>query len=387
MHRVGLSSQARNPVRLRLAAKKIDELEARIAVRSVECDELRDNRKCGLLLLRADGAILLHAPKHIVEALLSAVGMAVGIKIARALDQASQHGAFGQREALGRFAKIVARGRLDAPRAAPEIHRVQVKFENLFFAQRIFETRRHYHFTDLALIGHVISDQQILHDLLGNGRATLRPTSVAEISDKGADDAALIDAMVLKEAPILSGDECLLHLIGNIADWNPDAPVAGLEHLSVGLFLVVQYHAHARELPAFQLQGIRQFGGSAIEKLDNLAEINDGIADVLTLAIAELVVSGMQIVKIKAVKSFDVGAHRFGIIKRGRDQLIEIDGLDIERLLDVGAAGAQNLHHLVAVSHRIEVRFHRLWLGQDLTERERGRKNLNEDRVHGDGPL
>src|SRR6516165_7191941 len=113
MHRVGVSSQARNSVRLRLAAKKIDELEARITVRSVECDELRDSGKRCLLLLRADGGILLHAPNHIVEAFLGAVGMTVGTKITRALDQACQHGTFGQRKVLGRFTKIVARGRLD----------------------------------------------------------------------------------------------------------------------------------------------------------------------------------------------------------------------------------------------------------------------------------
>src|SRR6516165_9301488 len=200
MHRVGLSSQARNPIRLRLAAKKINELKARITVRPGERNALSNISKCRLLLLCAYGAILLHALKHIVEAFFGAVGMAVGIKIARALDQARQHGAFGQREALGRFAKIVARGPLDTPRAAAEIHRVQVEFENLFFAQRIFKTRRHYHFADLALIGHVISDQQILHDLLGDRRAALEPSGVAEIADKGADHPTLVDAMVLKEA-------------------------------------------------------------------------------------------------------------------------------------------------------------------------------------------
>src|SRR6516165_8850510 len=85
MHRVGLNGQARNPVRLRFAAKKINELEARITVRPGERNELRDIGKCRLLLFCADGAILLHAPKHIMEAFFGSVGMAVGIKITRAL--------------------------------------------------------------------------------------------------------------------------------------------------------------------------------------------------------------------------------------------------------------------------------------------------------------
>src|SRR6516165_2444099 len=89
MHRVGLRSQARNSVRLRLAAKKIDELEARVTVRPVERDEFRESGKCHLLLLCGDDAILLHAPEHIVEAFLGAVGMTIGIKIARTLEPAS----------------------------------------------------------------------------------------------------------------------------------------------------------------------------------------------------------------------------------------------------------------------------------------------------------
>jgi hypothetical protein len=131
---------------------------------------------------------------------------------------------------------------------------------------------------------------------------------------------------------------------------------------------------------------IRHFGGSVIEELDDLAEIDDRIGDVLALAFAELVVGTVQIGEIKAVKSLDVGAHRFGIVECGRDQIIEIDGFDIKRLLHVGAAGAQDLHHLIAVSHRIEVRFHGLRLGHHLAERERSRKNLDEDRVHGTDP-
>src|SRR6516164_409682 len=131
MHRVGISSQARNSVCFRLAAKKINELEARVTMGSIESDEFGDCSKRRLLLPRGDDAVLLHAPEHIAEAFLGAVGMAVGIEIARALEQACQHGTFGQREVLGRFAEIVARGPLDTPRATAEIHRIQVKFENL----------------------------------------------------------------------------------------------------------------------------------------------------------------------------------------------------------------------------------------------------------------
>jgi hypothetical protein len=43
----------------------------------------------------------------------------------------------------------------------------------------------------------------------------LQAARVAEIADKGADDPALVDAMVLEEALVFSGNECFLHHIRN----------------------------------------------------------------------------------------------------------------------------------------------------------------------------
>src|SRR5262249_54206918 len=163
-----------------------------------------------------------------------------------------------------------------------------VNFENLFLTQRTLKSRCHYHFADLALVGHLATDQQILDDLLGDGRATLWPPVLAKIADEGADDAMLIDAMVLKEAPILGGDECLPR----------DQEYRRVEPKCAGCpggtprLLVIQYCAHAGELPAFQLQGIRKFSRSVIEELDDLAKINHRIGDVPILAFAELVVGG-----------------------------------------------------------------------------------------------
>ena len=56
--------------------------------------------------------------------------------------------------------------------------------------------------------------------------------------------------------------------------------------------------------------------------------------------------------------------------------------LDVERLPHMRAAGAQNLHHLVAIRHRVELGLDRLGLGHHLAECERRGKNLDEDNVH-----
>jgi hypothetical protein len=54
---------------------------------------------------------------------------------------------------------------------------------------------------------------------LGDGRAALRPPRSAEIADEGANDAALIDAVVLQKPSVLGGDECFLHDIRYFGEW------------------------------------------------------------------------------------------------------------------------------------------------------------------------
>ena len=56
--------------------------------------------------------------------------------------------------------------------------------------------------------------------------------------------------------------------------------------------------------------------------------------------------------------------------------------LDVEGLAHMGAARAQDLHHLVLVPHRVELRFHRLRLGHHLAQRKRGGENLDQDSFH-----
>ena len=72
------------------------------------------------------------------------------------------------------------------------------------------------------------------------------------------------------------------------------------------------------------------------------------------------------------------------IVERGRDEVVEVDGFDVERLLHMLAAVAQYLHHLVLILDRIEMRLDRLRLRRDLAQRERRRKKLDQDGVHWD---
>src|SRR5207302_1615110 len=99
--------------------------------------------------------------------------------------------------------EIAARREFDAPGGAAKIDRVEVEFEDIGFAQRLLDARGHDHFADLALIAHVVADQKVLRDLLGDGRAPLRPAGAREVGDEGPDQTALINAAVLVEALVL----------------------------------------------------------------------------------------------------------------------------------------------------------------------------------------
>src|SRR4029450_12336209 len=117
--------------------------------------------------------------------------------------------------------EIAPRGHLDPPRAAADIDRIEIELEDFRLAQRPLDPRRHDTLANLALVGEVIADQQVLHDLLGDGRAALRSPGLGQVADEGADQTALVDSLVLIETLILGREEGFLYLFGDIGERNP----------------------------------------------------------------------------------------------------------------------------------------------------------------------
>src|SRR5271165_7261521 len=117
--------------------------------------------------------------------------MAVGRKVVRTLYKPGEQRAFLQRELFDALAEIAARGKLDAPVTPPEIDRVEIELEDLRLAQRVLHPRGHHHLADLALVGEVLTHQEVLHHLLGDGRAARGAAGIGEIADEGPDDPAL----------------------------------------------------------------------------------------------------------------------------------------------------------------------------------------------------
>src|SRR5262245_52674424 len=199
-------------------------MEADVAARPLIGHNGRQWRRspAELFIARADRPIFTHPAKHIGEPLLRPCRLPVGAVVVRPLGHTRQQRPFLEDELLGRLAEIAAGGEFDAPGAAPEIDRVEIKLENLILTERPFDPRRYDHLADLALVGEVIANQQVLDDLLGDGRATLRAAGLSEVADEGADQAALVDPLVLVEALVLGGDEGVAHLLRDVGERYPD---------------------------------------------------------------------------------------------------------------------------------------------------------------------
>src|SRR5262249_8758914 len=175
--------------------------------------------------LGGEPSLLLQAAQDIGQPLLRAPRMPVGTEIIRTLGQARKQRAFLERKLLRRLAEITARPHLDAPGAAAEIDGIEIELENLRLAERLLDPRRHDHLADLALVGQVFAHQRVLDDRGGEGRAALRPPGGGEIAEEGADQPALVDPLVLKEAFPPAREKALFHVLGDSGEGPPPPPL------------------------------------------------------------------------------------------------------------------------------------------------------------------
>ena len=180
----------------------------------------------------------------------------------------------------------------------------------------------------------------------------MRPAGSAQIADEGADDAALIDPMVIEKTAILGGDRRLLQIIGNFGQGHPDAPIAGLEDFRETLAGTVEHGAHAGQLSVLECRRIGQVGGRVVVKFYHLGKVDARLIDGLVLA--ETMIRRIQIRKIDAMEGLGVGAESRRVIEGGRNQIVKIDRFDVEGPAHVIAASAQNLHNPILVSRWIE---------------------------------
>ncbi len=208
----------------------------------------------------------------------------------------------------------------------------------------------------------------------------MRPTRTGKITDKGANDAALVDTLVGIEAFVLGGEKRLLHVVGNVGERNPDPALVLLEHFRKAMALAVEHETGTWQLEPSKLGMIRQVCDRLIIEIDHRSEVDGGGGNLFVLA--ELPIGGQQIGEIEPAQCLDFAGEHLRVIERGGNELVEVDVLDIEGFAHMGAARRQEADDLLLVLLTIELGFHRFRRSCDLTKRQRGRKNFDEKRFH-----
>ena len=84
------------------------------------------------------------------------------------------------------LAEIALRGGVDAIGACAEIDAVEIELENLGLGELALEPERQHQLLQLAREGALLGQEQVLGELLGDGRAALRYAAAAQVGDSGA---------------------------------------------------------------------------------------------------------------------------------------------------------------------------------------------------------
>ncbi len=203
---------------LRLFAEPVDQAAANllhiIAARArVEAGAMRWHRAQRLCLrlvqLRlTDPAILVHFAQRPVAPVERAfvAGRAFGAVICRPLGQDGEIRHLVQLQVAHILIEIGARRRLHAIGVPAEEYLIEIEFEDLLLGQYAFHAIGEDHLLHLARGRIFIADQQVLGDLLGDGRSALGALAGADlrhIVEHRAEKAGDIHAMMIEESLVL----------------------------------------------------------------------------------------------------------------------------------------------------------------------------------------
>ena len=137
-------------------------------------------------------------------------------ELGRRLEQAGEHGGFGEVHVARRLVEVELRGGVDAERAAAEIGAVEVQFQDLVLGEARFQPQREERLLDLALDGALVGEEQVLRQLLGDRGAALAHAAGLGVGDERAHGAGNVDAEMLVEAPVFGRERRLDQRIGEL---------------------------------------------------------------------------------------------------------------------------------------------------------------------------
>ncbi len=124
---------------------------------------------------------------------------------------------------------------------------------------------------------------------------------------------------------------------------------------------------------------VREVRGCFVVEINHVGEINGRLN---LLILTELPVGRSQIGKIDAAERVVLATDRLGVLHRGRNEVIEVEVLDVEGLHHVGTAGLQELPDLVLIPVAAERGLHRVRRSRHLAECQCRCKHFDEKRFH-----
>ena len=164
-----------------------------------------------------------------------------------------------------RLVEIGLRRRRDAVRTEPEVDLVEVEFEDAVLAEGLFDPDRQDRLLDLAGERHLVVQQHVLGDLLGDRGGADRPPplpGMRQVERRRADDRQRVDAGMGVEILVLGGDEGLLDDRRDGADRHEDAPFGGQFRQQAGIAGIDP--AHDRRLVVAQPVDVGQVGAEML---------------------------------------------------------------------------------------------------------------------------
>ena len=176
-----------------------------------------------LVFLACDQVHLPHPGQHEITNLLGSLRVVPGGEGVRTLEQSRQHRTFTRGEFLGGFPEIPARRRLHPVETAAEVDTVQVEFHDLLLGEMILDALGHEHLEEFAAVTPFLQFEGVAGQLLGHrARALLHP-ALPVVADGGAQDAEIVDPVMIEEPVVLLRHHSIHHGLGNlvVGDGNP----------------------------------------------------------------------------------------------------------------------------------------------------------------------
>ena len=157
-----------------------------------------------------DESELDHPAQHVFAPVGSALRIADRIVFRRPLRHACQRGSLAQREIVELLAEIGFRGGGDAVGALPEEDHVEIQRENFFLGEITLQPVGDERLLQLAHHGFFLREERAARGLHRDRAAALR-FSRGDIDEQTAQDSLPVEAVMLEEAVVLRGNECLAH--------------------------------------------------------------------------------------------------------------------------------------------------------------------------------